>query len=238
MPENVRASAEQRTSPRPDAVSEATRALVARWHHDVWNLRRDATIDEMMHIDCRVELEGAEGPLTLDQFKAYRAAFLNAVPDLRIEVLSILADGERAASSWRVSGTHTGRGLGIPPSGRPVSFSGSSNFEFRDGLFVHGFDRWNRGEVIVSLMQVRIAELRAEFNLTAREAQVALLMAERLTSPEIAHQLCVATATARRHCESVLRKLHVESRRDVAAAIGMLPTSGIERHGSDLGTSL
>ena len=32
---------------RSDAVSEATKALVARWHDDVWNLRREHTIEEM-----------------------------------------------------------------------------------------------------------------------------------------------------------------------------------------------
>lgn len=226
-------------SARAEATDRSadTKARVARWHHEVWNLRRDATIDAMMHPDCVVELEGVEGPRTREQFKSYRQAFLNAVPDLRIEVFSILAEGERAASSWQVRGTHLGPGLGIPPSGRRVSFTGTSNFEFRDGWFVHGFDRWNRGEMIASLMQVRMDELRAALRLTAREAQVALLLAERLTSPEIAQQLGVAAATARRHCEHVLSKLGISSRHDVAAAIGKVPASGLERHGSDLADS-
>lgn len=214
--------------------SADTRARVARWHDEVWNVRRDATIEELMHPDCIVELEGAEGPLTREMFKGYRQAFLVAVPDLCIEVSSIMAEGERAVSVWRVTGTHRGAGLGVPPSGRPVSFSGMSHFEFRDGWFVYGFDRWNRGEFIASLMQVRMDELREAIGLTPREAQVALLMADRLTSPEIAMQLGVATATARRHGESVLRKLGVRSRQDVAAAIGKIPASGLERHGSDL----
>jgi steroid delta-isomerase-like uncharacterized protein len=215
-------------------LSRATKALVARWHHEVWNERRDATIDEMMHPECIVELEGSGGPLTRDRFKEYRYAFLNAVPDLTIEVSSIMADGERAASSWCVRGRHLGPGLGIPPSGRPVQFTGMSHFEFRDGLFVRGFDRWNRGELIASLMQVRIEELIATRRLTAREAQVALMMAERLTSVEIALELGIATATARRHCERVLRKLGITSRFDVADAIGKPSPAALKKHGHDV----
>lgn len=57
-------------------------------------------------------------------------------------------------------------------------------------------------------------------NLTSREAQVSLLMAERLTHSEIATQLNITPNTARRHCERVLKKAGVRRRQAVAAALG------------------
>jgi steroid delta-isomerase-like uncharacterized protein len=215
-------------------VPRDIRALVKRWTTEVWNLRREASIDEMMSPDCVLEVEGADGTLNRDQFRDYLRAFLNAVPDIFVEQKEITADGNKAGLTWRVTGTHLGAGLGIPPSGRKVDFSGMSYFEYRDGLIVRGFDRWNRGEFIASLMQVRMDELRAAVGLTGREAQVALLMADRLTAPEIAAQLRVAPATARRHCEHVLRKLGIGSRLEVAAAIGKIPATVLDRHGSDM----
>lgn len=59
------------------------------------------------------------------------------------------------------------------------------------------------------------AELRQRFRLTPRQAEVALLLANRRTNKEIARELGIARHTARRHTEAVLRKLGVHDRNDV-----------------------
>ena len=145
-----------------------------------------------------------------------------------------ITEGDTVIVHWRAIGTHLGPGLGIPPSGKPVDFSGLTVLEFQNGLIARGLDRWNRGEMIASLMQIRMSELRKHAGLTPREAQVALLMAERYTHMEIATQLKVRPNTARRHCEKVLLKLGVSRRQDVARALGKIPGSVLDRHGSDL----
>jgi len=208
--------------------------FIARWSDDVWNKRREETIDEMMSPTCVVQVEGVNGELTRDAFKQYRQAFLHAVPDLSVEILSITTEGASSMQHWRATGTHLGNGLGIPPSGRRVDFTGVSSYEFDGAHIVRGFDRWNRGEVIASLMQVRMDELQAQAGLTKREAQVALLMAERFSHTEIATQLQIRPNTARRHCENVLAKLKVGRRQDVAQALGKIPGSVLNRHGDDL----
>src|SRR5690606_8426450 len=58
-------------------------------------------------------------------------------------------------------------------------------------------------------------ELRKRFRLTRREAEVALLVAERRSTQEIAELLFVTTHTVRRHIEKVLLKLGVRRRTDV-----------------------
>jgi steroid delta-isomerase-like uncharacterized protein len=210
------------------------KALATRWFEEVWNQRRAATIHELTAESCVAQLEGSDEFLTPSGFEAYWKAWLNAVPDVRMEIDFIAVDGATAVVHWRARGTHLGPGLGIPPSGRAVDFTGLTVFEFEGGLIVRGFDRWNRGEIIASLMQVRMGELRQHAGLTPREAQVALLMAERLTHSEIATQLRIKPNTARRHCEHVLNKLGVRRRQDVAAALGRIPGSVLERHGADL----
>lgn len=218
-----------------DRVAEQNQnALVYRWTTQVWNRRREDVIDEIMSPDCRVQVEGMDGELTPAEFKTYWRTFLQAVPDLWVDILSITTEGDTSMQCWRARGTHLGNGLGIPPSGRPVDFSGASFYQFRDGLIVRGFDRWNRGEMIASLMQVRIDELRERARLTRREAQVALMMAERLGHKEIADQLRIKPNTARRHCERVLEKLGVHKRQDVGNALGKIPGSVLDRHGADL----
>lgn len=215
-------------------MSSNDTAIVTRWFEEVWNEQRTETVDELMAAECLTEVEGIDAPLTREDFKAYQRAFLSAVPNIRAEVVLIISETGKTAVNWRARGTHLGPGLGIPPSGRPVNFTGLSVFELEGGRIVRGFDRWNRGEMIASLMQVRMDELRQHRRLTRREAQVALLMAERFSHREIAAQLGISHNTARRHCENVLSKLGVHSRQDVAAALGTIPGSVLERHGSDL----
>jgi steroid delta-isomerase-like uncharacterized protein len=210
------------------------KSLVRRWTTEVWNNRREEVIDEMMSPDCRLQVEGVDGELDPEAFKAYRRTFLQAVPDMFVEILSNTTEGEASMQCWRVTGTHLGHGLGIPPSGRRVNFTGVTYYEFKNGRIVRGFDRWNRGEMIASLMQVRMDELFERTPLTRREAQVALLMAERFAHTEIADQLKIKPNTARRHCERVLEKLGVRKRTDVAQALGKIPGSVLDRHASDI----
>ena len=55
--------------------------------------------------------------------------------------------------------------------------------------------------------------------LTLRQAEVALLIAEGRSNPEIAEQLGISRFTARNHAEQVLARLKVESRWQVARAL-------------------
>ncbi|MDH5806037.1 MAG: helix-turn-helix transcriptional regulator [Gemmatimonadota bacterium] len=57
--------------------------------------------------------------------------------------------------------------------------------------------------------------LRGRFNLTDREAGIALLLANRRCNSEIAESLGISEHTARHHTERVLRKMGVKSRRHI-----------------------
>jgi DNA-binding CsgD family transcriptional regulator len=55
-------------------------------------------------------------------------------------------------------------------------------------------------------------DVRRRFGFTAREARVALCIAEGMSNKEIAASLCVSPHTARHHTEHVFAKMAVESR--------------------------
>lgn len=62
-------------------------------------------------------------------------------------------------------------------------------------------------------------ELRGTWGLTGRQAQVARLLAQGKSNAEIAAMLAISPHTARRHTESVLMKLGIHSRAEVAATL-------------------
>lgn len=65
------------------------------------------------------------------------------------------------------------------------------------------------------------ALLKKRYKLTARETEVAYLLAQRLSNREIAERLGVKVCTAGRHTERVMSKLGVCSRKDVQRCVSI-----------------
>jgi steroid delta-isomerase-like uncharacterized protein len=131
-------------------LEEQNRALALRWMEEIWNQRREEVIDELMHEEAVGHMEGGDvhGPAG---FKAVCAAFLQALPDLRIAVEDSVAEGDSVVLRWRVTGTHRGEGLGMPPSGRAVEARGMSWFRIRDGRMIEGWDSWDQSGLMKAL---------------------------------------------------------------------------------------
>jgi steroid delta-isomerase-like uncharacterized protein len=124
--------------------------IARRWFDEVWNERRDDSVDELMSPDAYGHIEGGEarGP---DDFRKMRAMFLDALPDVRIEVEDVVAEGDRAAVRWRAVGTHAGEGFGFPATKQQVHVRGTTWMTVRDGRIVEGWDTWNLGGLLESL---------------------------------------------------------------------------------------
>ncbi|HUB74171.1 MAG TPA: MBL fold metallo-hydrolase [Solirubrobacteraceae bacterium] len=71
-----------------------------------------------------------------DGVRAFIGELIEAMPDLRMEVLSTTSEGERCGVQWRLSGTFAGPGSfgGIAPTGDRVELEGLDLLTVRDGL--------------------------------------------------------------------------------------------------------
>jgi steroid delta-isomerase-like uncharacterized protein len=80
------------------------------------------------------------------------AAYLAAFSDFHVDVDEPIVDGDRAAQEWRVTGTHDGELMGIPPTGRSISLAGCGvDVIGPDGLFVRGANYWNVAAMLQQL---------------------------------------------------------------------------------------
>jgi DNA-binding CsgD family transcriptional regulator len=68
-------------------------------------------------------------------------------------------------------------------------------------------------------VELSLEVVRRRFTMTRREAQVALLLAERRATREIALTLGISPHTARHHVRRVFAKLGIHSRREVAGVL-------------------
>ena len=69
------------------------------------------------HGNLHVLDEVAAGELALGA-PHWIGPFLESFPDFRIEVIDLIAEGEKVAAHFRCSGTHRGEWMGHPPTGR------------------------------------------------------------------------------------------------------------------------
>ena len=129
----------------PDA-----RELGRRWFEEVWNARRDESVDELLAADGHGHIEGGEFR-GRQGFREMREMFLSALPNLRIEIEDILQEGSRAAVRWHAYGTHSGDGFGFAPTNRDIDIRGTSWLLVKDGKIVEGWDTWNLNGMLESL---------------------------------------------------------------------------------------
>ena len=125
-------------------------ALARRWFDEVWNTRRDATVQELLAADAVGHLEGIT-TRGIAEFFAARAVLLNAFPDLRITVEEVVAQDDNVVVRWSAKGTHRGELIGIATTMVPVSFRGLTWLRFTDGQIVEGWDAWNQERLVNEL---------------------------------------------------------------------------------------
>jgi steroid delta-isomerase-like uncharacterized protein len=103
-----------------------------------WNAHDPDAVAAVFAEDAVVrEVGGAGESRGRAAIRARAAALFTAFPDLRLERLELLIDGERHADRWRLRGTHSGSLFGIEPTGRTVRVEGATFSRLgRDGLVV------------------------------------------------------------------------------------------------------
>ncbi|WP_327351136.1 ester cyclase [Streptomyces sp. NBC_01304] len=85
----------------------------------VFNEHDLTAFDELAQPEARFRLPGRP-VLDREGFKTLIGQLLSAQPDLRLDLLHILRDGDRVGSRIRLTGTHHGELFGIPPTGRVI----------------------------------------------------------------------------------------------------------------------
>jgi steroid delta-isomerase-like uncharacterized protein len=119
-------------------TSERSAAEVAR---DYFGSIRagDTTPQERAYAeDATITILGVLENASKRELIAYFSELYGAFPDFRFEVLDIVAEGDRAAAHWRVTGTFAGPGTfnGLQPIGARIDVRGVDLITVRDGQIV------------------------------------------------------------------------------------------------------
>jgi steroid delta-isomerase-like uncharacterized protein len=117
--------------------------LADEWFEEVWNKCQIEAIDRLLAEDAIAhglvdnqghELQGPAG------FKPFFIQFTKAFPDIHVEVVDTICEGDKIAARCVVTGTHRGESLGIAATHQPVQFTGITILRIKDGKIA---EAWN-----------------------------------------------------------------------------------------------
>jgi len=121
-------------------MNDVHKDIVRRLVSEVLNDGRLEVIDELF------------APELADETKRWIAPFQVSFPDMRMEVIDLIAEGDRVAGRFTCSATHLGDWLGHPPTGRRFeTIDEVSIFRFRGGRIV---ETWGIEDNLMRLEQL------------------------------------------------------------------------------------
>jgi steroid delta-isomerase-like uncharacterized protein len=78
-----------------------------------------------------------------EEIAAIYARQIAAIPDGYVHVERMVAEGDTVVVEWTLSGTHRGKLMGIPATGKQVSFKGVSLIRFRKNMVIADTRVWD-----------------------------------------------------------------------------------------------
>lgn len=106
-------------------MSEENKAVVRRLVEEVLNAGRLAVIDALY------------APELAEEARAWIAPFRTSFPDVQMEVVDLIAEGDTVVGRFICSGTHLGEWRGHAPTGRRFEAVDEVGiYRFRDGRIV------------------------------------------------------------------------------------------------------
>jgi steroid delta-isomerase-like uncharacterized protein len=90
-------------------------------------------------------------PPGLEGARAAHRIMLLGFPDYQTVIEDLIAEGDKVAARFTMTGTHTGDFMGIPPTGTQVKFSGMFIVRINEGKIV---EHWGEEDSVSLLIQL------------------------------------------------------------------------------------
>lgn len=133
-------------------MTDEHRAALERLFEDVWNGEDPGTADELVHdeyvIHDRDLADELRGP---ELYRALADATREIFPDASFAIEDSVAEGDRVAVRWTMTGTHEGPAFGVEPTGRRVELPAVEINRFQDGRLA---ETWTQSDQLALLEQV------------------------------------------------------------------------------------
>ena len=123
----------------PDSLSDPigrNKQLVAKFYRAI-SLHNIVLLDGILDPDWRVFPETGTGGR--EGWEPGLHALFDAFNDIQVTVHELIAENDMVAARIQFTGTHSGRFLDLPPTGRQISFAGHDIHRIRYGLILESW---------------------------------------------------------------------------------------------------
>lgn len=131
------------------ALAEKHKAHVRRVFDDLFNGGRYELIEQIYAKECPVHFGNRN--TRLEQAIAEGKGWRSAAPDLTMTVERIDTEGDFVIVDWIARGTNSGKGNGVPATGKKIVIRGNSRFHVANGKIVEVWNNFDRNEIFRQL---------------------------------------------------------------------------------------
>ncbi|MDX2244215.1 MAG: ester cyclase [Leptolyngbyaceae cyanobacterium bins.302] len=142
--------------PPNGSAAESNKDVAKRYFNEILNSGNLDAIPEIIAPEFVLHFPLFPRPIRgQDALKHFVTTLRTAFPDIHYDVDREAGDQDKAAIRWKLSGTHQGEYLGIPPRNTPVTLQGVSIFRLNDGQIL---EAWVNENDLGLLEQIRPPE--------------------------------------------------------------------------------
>ena len=135
---------------------EVNKAIARRYYEECWNKGHRDVVDQLVALNCRfhdaVFPHLGSGP---DSLRRHIEMCRTAFPDLHFAIDNMIAEHDEVVVHWTRTGTHERQFIGLPPTRRKTSVTGTSIFRIANGKIVEQWADWN---LVMLLEQLGVAQ--------------------------------------------------------------------------------
>ena len=123
-------------------MRDEIRKVGVRWFEEVWNKGRREAIAEMLLPDAVIHdaAKDGKGP---EGFYPFFDRLQAACSNIRVNVEQTIVENDLVCVRWSCTMRHTGDGLGLPATGKPLKTTGISIVRVEGDKLVEGWQNWD-----------------------------------------------------------------------------------------------
>lgn len=150
MPPSNQNPASHPQAHQPESQTEINKKIVHRHINESWNQGNRHTASELLADDVRLHDAVFPGLSPGSQnVRNHIEACRRAFPDLKFTIDDTIAERNEVVIHWTARGTHNGDFLGMPPTHRHATVTGTSIYRLRANHIVEEWAHWN----LMTMMQ-------------------------------------------------------------------------------------
>jgi steroid delta-isomerase-like uncharacterized protein len=144
---------------------EQNKELTRRFYEECWNQGKVDRLDQYVTKDCRYHdpVFPTVGP-GIDSLKQHITMCRKGFPDLRFALDDMIAERDEVVVHWTARGTHEGQFLGMAPTRKSASVTGTSIYRIKNQRIQEQFAEWN----LLTLMEHLGVAIPSKAQMTAQ----------------------------------------------------------------------